>query len=198
MGSRKKEDHSFEIIAAVFIIIILLIIFLVTFGKIDGDDLKPPEEFKEDKEKAKKRNVKLRALIEKKWELQKKLDRKFRYIFFFVRVGLLSIWAAVIYGFYYLGLIQNLGDFLNYSHASILALVTLNFLTFGTLTNLNNYLDLIKMRTRNWVYGKYVNLKESIDENQEEANQLTAQIASSKETQSQMTFSHKEIKETNE
>lgn len=176
MVSRKEREHDNEIIIAVLLIIVLVIIFLVTFGKVDANDLRPPEEFKEDKEKAKKRNVRLRALIEKKWELQKKLDRKFRYIFFFVRVGLLTIWAGIIYGFYYLGFIHNLGDFLNYSHASILGLVTLNFLTFGTLTNLNNYLDLIKMRTRNWVYGKYVNLEDSIEENQEEANKLVAQI----------------------
>jgi len=188
MGNKRKKYHRNEIAIAVFIILII-IIFLFTFGKVGTDDFKTPEEFKEDKEKAKKRNTKLRALIEKKWELQQKLDRKFRYIFFFVRVGLLGIWAATIYGFYYLGFIHNLGDFLNYSHASILGLVTLNFLTFGTLTNLNNYLDLIKMRTRNWVYGKYVNLEDSIDQNQEEANQLTVQIEDSEETLTQVNYS---------
>ena len=55
---------------------------LISLGKLDGDSFKVPDELKDDKASAKSRHKKLKALIEKQKELKKKLDRKFKRIYF--------------------------------------------------------------------------------------------------------------------
>jgi hypothetical protein len=60
-------------------------------------------------------------------------------------------------------LINNLEDILNYSEAAILVWIALNFLTFGNLSKLNSFIDLVKMKLENLIWGKYVNIDEAIE-----------------------------------
>lgn len=161
----------------VIIIIIILIIFLVSLGSIGSNNIVSlPVEFKDTKEEAKRKHKRLLLHIEKQLALKERLAKKFKRIYFCVRLGLVIIWSSLLSVFYFVGLVHSLSDALNYSEASILFIFVLNFLTFGTITNLKNYLDLIKTKTENWVYGKYVDLDIKIEMNKNELANLNSQI----------------------
>jgi len=115
-------------------------------------------------------------MLGEKLVLKEKLASKFKRIHFFVRFSLVLIWFGVLSGFYFFGLIGSLCEALNYSEASILLIIVINFLTFGTISNLNNYIDLIKVKTENWVYGKYIDLDSKIDSNRIQLSNLSDEI----------------------
>lgn len=173
----KKKNSDTTTIFIVFLVIAIIIIFVASLGSINPSDIgKVPQAFKDSKEEAKKRHKRLVELLEKQEALKTKLNKRFIRIYFFVRVGLIMIWFAVLYAFYFLGFIQNLGDFLNYSEASILTLIAFNFLTFGTLTDLENYLTLMRTKIENWIYGKHITIGDKIESNKSELTELTKQI----------------------
>jgi len=66
------------------------------------------------------------------------------------------------------GLVSTLSDILDWSEAFLLVLLVVNFLTFGTLTNLENFIDILKNKIENWIYGKYIKVNEKIDANKNE------------------------------
>jgi len=171
----KKSKYYYVIIAIV--VIIVVIAFIVSLGKVSPGPLSIiPEEFKDTKEEAKRRHKRLTDLLEKQLLLKKKLDRIFKRTYFIVRFGLVAIWCGMITIFYFLGFIQNLGDALNFSQASILVLLALNFLTFGTITEFKNYINLIRTKTENAVYNKYLNLPVKIEANKNELVALEKEI----------------------
>lgn len=136
-------------------IIVLLILFVASLGKFNPSDIgKIPVEYKDEKEFAKRKHKRLSELIAKQETLKIKLDKKFKQIYFSVRIGMVLLWLGVLSIFYLLGVINNLSDALNYSEASILILFALNFITFGTITDLKFFVAIIKIKTENWVYGK--------------------------------------------
>jgi len=175
--SGKKKDSDWLGVFIVLFIIILLILYVVSFGKLNiGNNLKAPNEFKDDKEQAQRRHNKLKALIEKKEALKIKLEKRFKRIYFLIRLGFVAVWAAYLYIFILLGHVNNLEDVLNYSEAAILGWVALNFLTFGNLSTLNGFIDLIKMRLENWIWGKHLNLDSKIELNKQEVVVLETTI----------------------
>lgn len=171
-----KNKNNTNTVIIIIVVVILLILFIVSFGKIDGDGLKIPDELKDDKASAKSRHKRLKALIEKQESLKRKLDKKFKRIYFGVRLCLVFLWAVLMILLYYFGLIKELGDFINYSELSILCLITVNFITFGTITELKSYIEFIKTKTENWVFGKYVSIEENITKNKVELGILETQI----------------------
>jgi hypothetical protein len=172
----KKTKKYTNDILIVILIVILLVVFVLSFGNLDGDEFNIPKEFKDDKASAKSRHKKLTALIDKQEQLKQKLDKKFKRIYFGVRIVLVLLWVGVMFSLYLFNLITNLEDFLNYSEISILIIVTFNFLTFGTITNVKNYISFLKTKTENWVYGKYINLEIKINENKTELKKLEKEI----------------------
>lgn len=58
--------------------------------------------------------------------------------------------------------IKDLGTILNWNEVLLLILITINFITFGTITDLKNVIGYFRNRIENWVYGKYVNIEEQI------------------------------------
>jgi ABC-type multidrug transport system fused ATPase/permease subunit len=154
---RKEKDYSLIIIA--IIVFAFVVLYLLSLGKIKGTTSKSRyDELNESLEKANARHTKLQALIDKKVELKEKLKKRFRWIFFSVRILLVAFWAVALILLYLFGIVVNIGDALNYSNAFILVLITLNFITFGNLTNLSSFINAIKTRVENWVYGKYVSI----------------------------------------
>ncbi len=174
--NKKNKIPNLNTALIIFLIIALVVIFVISFGQVGSEDIKTPKEFKEDKPRAQIRYRRLSILIEKKNELKSKLDKKFLWMFFMVRFGLVSLWGIMMYLFFVIGWITDLEDFLIYSEASLLVIFTFNFLTFGNLTNLNNYIDLIKTRTKNWAYGKYLGLKEDINQLEVEQDKIRLEI----------------------
>lgn len=173
--NKKESDISTALI--IVIVIFILIIYLASLGLINPTEAsKIPEEFKDTKEEAKRKHKRLSEHIKKHEALKIKLYKKFKWIYFFVRLGLLAIWFAMLSIFLFNGFINNLGDALSYSEASILILVALNFLTFGTITNLNNYIDLIKTKTENLVFGKYISIEVKVQLHKEQLALLEKEI----------------------
>jgi hypothetical protein len=175
----RKNKFEIPTIVIVLIILFVLILFIASLGYLSPKEIgKLPNEFKDTKEEAKRKHKRLAEHIEKQEVLKEKLDRKFKRTYFLVRLGLMILWFAVLSVFCFLGFINNLGDVLNCSETSILILIVLNFLTFGTITNLKNYIDLIKTKTENWIFGKYVTINDKIEANKIELNKLSSDLTS--------------------
>ena len=168
----KKQNSRIGILLIIIAIIVVIIVYVVSLGTVNSGF----KEFKDNKEQAKIRHKKLVELIQKKEALKIKLDKKFKRIYFSVRVGLVLIWFTSLSIFYFLGFIKNIGDGLNYSEASILILIVFNFLTFGTLTNLENYLSLVKTKTENWIYGKYIDIDVEIESDKSEEKAFAKEL----------------------
>ncbi len=155
----------------ILFIIVFVVVYVTSLGKVDiskantRPNIKSPDEFKDNKEQAIIRHDRLKGLIDKKEELKSKLTKRFKLIYFFVRLGFISIWASYILLFIYFGKITDLESVLNYSEAAILGWLALNFMTFGKLSNLNNFINLIKVKLENWIWGKYLNIDETIELN---------------------------------
>lgn len=122
-----------------------------------------PQVFKDDLAEVERKRQYLEAELEKKNVLKKKLKKKFKLIYFGVRVSLVSIWFGVLAGFYFLGQINSLEDFLNYTELSVLLILSFNFLTFGSIKDFKAYMEILKTRTQIWVYGGYIDLDDQIN-----------------------------------
>ena len=160
--TKKRGDDNWILI--VLFLLFLLIIYVASLGKVDVGTNLSFDEFKENKEQAKHRHDKLKALLEKKEALKTKLTKRFNRIYLAVRFCFVVLWGLYLFGLYRIGWVQNLEDAINYSEAAILVWLAFNFLTFGNLSNLNNFLNLIKMKLQNWIWGKYIDIDESIGE----------------------------------
>ena len=177
MTKEDKENNEIRNILIVILVVIIIVGFILSLGQLNITKLEAfPPEIKEDKEKAKLRHKRLSVILQKQETLNLKLQKKFKQIYFFIRLGLVILWFIILLGFYLGNFIHNLGDVLNYSEASLFLLILVNFLTFGTLMNLENYINLIKIKTQNLVYGKYIKLEDQIEVNRTELNLLDRQI----------------------
>jgi hypothetical protein len=157
----KKESNNFWIIV---LIIVLFLLYIASLGTISSNQIKKsPNAFRDKQEEAKRKHRKLVELIEKQKALQIKLEGKFKRIYSGVRIGLVLIWGGIMATLVGFRLIENLSDFLNYTEVSVLVVLTFNFLTFGSLNNFRDYIDILKTRTENWVYGKYLDLEFKIE-----------------------------------
>lgn len=163
----KKDDTNWTLM--VLFLLLLLVVYVLSLGKLDvGNNFSAPDEFKDDKEQAKRRHDKLKKLLEKKEALKTKLTKRFKRIYFAVRFSFIALWGVYIFTLFKINWVQNLEDVINYSEAAILIWIALNFLTFGSLSNINNFLGLIKVKLENWIWGKHVNIEENIVEHKAE------------------------------
>lgn len=161
----------------VILIIILIIVFVITLGKLDvGKTQLVPDEFKDDKEEAKRKHKRLSELLAKQEQLKIKLTKTFKRMYFAVRILFVLLWGGILFTLYKFGLINNLGDILNYSEAGILICLVLNFLTFGTISNLHNFVSLISTKLENWIWGNYIHLDNKIENNKTELIELETKI----------------------
>ena len=176
MGNKKDEISDNEVLIVIIIIVILLL-YVISLGKIDGGLVSVPEEYKDSKDDAKRKHKRLTELLEKQQALKVKLEKKAKRAFLWVRIGLVLLWFSLMAALWYFNLITNLEDFLNYSEAGILLLITVNFLTFGTLTDLKEYINLLKTQTENWIFGKYVDIDERIESHEKELIKLNDEIS---------------------
>lgn len=175
----RRKNNDLHILIIIIVVIIILVLFVATLGSIGpGSIVKIAEEYKDSKEEAKRRHKRLEDHIKNQEALKVKLAKIFKRVYFGVRIGLVSIWFGIMSILIAVGLIKDLSDFLNYSEASILVFVVLNFITFGTITNLKNFIDLIKTKTENLIYGKYIVIDIKIDEHKEELKKLEEEIKS--------------------
>lgn len=175
MSDKKKVPLWLWVVVVIFVIFFIAI-FILSLGNVKPGNQITPKEFKDNREQVQRRHDKLKKLIEKKEALNQRLSKIFRIIYFAVRLVFIGIWIAYLYTCVLFNHVNNLEDALNYSEAAILVWIALNFLTFGNLSNLNAFIDLIKMRIQNWVWGKYVQLDEKIECNKKEVALLEEKI----------------------
>ena len=154
---------------------IIILIFLIILLVLGLNPIKA-EEYTESREDAIRRHKKLTDLIAKKEALKIKLEKLFKRIYFFVRLIMIMFWFAALYVLYKIGLIKELGDALNYSEAFILVIVAIYFIIFGNISSLENFLENIKRKTENWVYGKHITLEERLEINKKELVVLEKKI----------------------
>lgn len=177
----KKENRSSIALVAIIVVVLIaigLIIYVISLGNISINETntKIPNEFKETLKRAKARHSKLKELISKQVAAEKRLNKWFKRIYLGVRVFFIVLWVLGIYYGYNYGLISDLEDALNYSEATLLIVFVLNFLCFGSLTNLKNMLESIRFRVENWFFRKYANLPSRIQVNKEELIRIDTEL----------------------
>lgn len=172
----KKEDD-----VAIWILVLLLVLFIVIYiaslGTLNTGKVNIfPVEFKDSKEEVKRKHKRLKELLDKQLALKARLEKRFKRTYFFVRLFFILIWAVVLFILFVFRVVNNIGDALNYSEACILVMVALYFLIFGSISSLENFIDLIKSRVENLVCGKYININEKIEINLSELEKLNKEI----------------------
>lgn len=179
----EKEEKEVNIALAIIIIVIVILVFVVSFGQVDvtlSSPSKKKAQPKFDLKKLQSRYKKLKALIEKKEALNIKLNKKFKRIYFGVRLVLASIYVGYNALLYFVFEITNLGDLLNWNQFALVVIALFSFIAFGTLANVKDFIDTIKMRLESKTYNKYVNITEQLELHKREEVRLTAKISSRK------------------
>lgn len=159
----KDKIPTWLIVLVVLLIIILTIVTLGQFGYSGSNSL--PEAYKDSREDAKRKHKKLVELIEKQKLLQQRLFKRFKMIYFSIRCLLVAIFALLGYCAIKFNVVNDLSGLLNLIEVAIIGVAIANFLTFGSVRNYTDFIDLLKTRTENWIYGKYINLESRIESN---------------------------------
>lgn len=171
--AKKDSNNTFLII---LIIIIVIIIYIASLGQVNIIQNNVFNEKEKNISKLKRRHQKLQTLIEKKEDLNKKLNKKFKWIYFGVRFGLTSIYISfniILYSFFNITVI---GEILNWNEAAIIIITLFSFLTFGNFTNVSNFVQAIKMKLEIRIYSKYVNLNNEINSHKNDEEFLIQSI----------------------
>lgn len=169
----KKSTPWWVWVIVVVVIIIIIVAYIASLGTIkviDKENL--PDALKDSKEDANKRHAALKAELDKMVALRKKMERRVKIIYTFVRLTLVGLWGACIYTLYHFGFITNMSDFLNYSEGSLILFIALNFITFGNLTNLNDFLSSLRVRVENFVWSTKILLSADIMKTEKELNKM--------------------------
>ena len=188
----QEKNNTFLLI---FVIVIIIIIYVGSFGQVDLTLEKVSKENDEQKynlSKLQSRYKKLKALIEKKEALNERLNKKFKRIYFGVRLVLVSIYLGYNAILYFVFNITNLGDLLNWNQFALIVIALFSFIAFGTLTNVQDFINNIKMRLESRTYDKYVDITEQLETHKEEVIKLTASIT---KTKAQIQISNKSVVE---
>ncbi|WP_298367592.1 hypothetical protein [uncultured Lutibacter sp.] len=178
----EENERGSNILFIIFVIIIFAIIYIASLGNITISEKEKIKEKEKDLSKLKNRHHKLKEIVEKKEVLNKKLNKRFKLIYFGVRLGFLSLYVGYNFILYFFNLINGLDDFLNYNELALIVISIFSFLTFGTFANLSKFIQDIKMKLEVRTYNKYVNIDEEIKKDKKEIKSLSVSI-DLKETQ---------------
>lgn len=174
MKEKEEDEKTFLI---VLVIVLIVIIYIATLGNVNiGNGIKFPSEFKDSNEEAERKHKRLEALVDKQEVLKRRLNTRFKFVYFFVRLVFVGLWVGMIILLSVFRLVSTLSDILDWSEVFLLVLLVVNFLTFGTLTNLENFINILKNKIENWIYGKHVKIDEKIVTNKQELKVIETQI----------------------
>ncbi len=154
--------------------LILFIVFVYTFsgGKVDVGEKIEKDNGKKSNDSLKVRYEKLKKLVEAKKTLYKKLTKKFKWIYFGVRLSLLGIFTSYCLMLYHGFGVTNLGELLNWIEVVAIIVVFFSFLAFGTFSNVREYVEKLKMRIEIMVFKKHFNLLNDVDGHENELLQI--------------------------
>lgn len=165
-----KRNYTSVVITVIFFIAVLCL-FVFTFGQIDIIEKKDKlhTEGKSDKiNRLQNRYQKLKILIERKEELNNKLKKKFKRIYFGVRVLLIVLYIGYSVVLYYIFNITKLGDLLNWNQLALLVISVFSFIAFGTITNAIEFITKVKMWIESKVYSKHIDIENELDRHKRE------------------------------
>ncbi|MDR8392246.1 hypothetical protein NC796_13920 [Aliifodinibius sp. S!AR15-10] len=167
----REKKFSIWNILIVLILIALVVIWLISLGQVSSDEISRPDEFKEDREHAKRKHKWYKTKLRSQKKLKAQLDKKFKLIHFGMRMGLFLLWVGTMLGLHFLGLIAGLGGVVAYTAGISGCVIGANYLSTGTYYDLKELADIVKIRSENWVYGKFTDLDERIEFSQNKAEQ---------------------------
>ena len=190
----RRQENSFGFWEILFIVVII-IVFIASLGQVAiplEKEIKVKDEDKNDLTKLKVRHKKLKKLISKKEALNINLNKKFKRIYFGVRFVLASLFVSYNALMYFVFNINKLGDLLNWNQFALIIMALFSFIAFGTLANVRDFIQNIKMRLESKTFNKYVDITEQIETHKQEAMKLTATI-----TKGQINISKQSVVEDN-
>ena len=155
-------------------IILIVVIYLVSFGNIDitkSEEAKT-KTIEERRIFALRRRKKLLALVKEKESLQKKLNKRFRILYFGLRLLLVGTVIGYNLILYFGFKITQIGLILQWNQIAFLIIAVVLFLTFGTFTNVKNIVNYFKIFIDNWVYSRFIKLPVQIEQHIEEVKRI--------------------------
>ncbi len=170
MASQRGIRFNWVLIV-ILVLAVLLFLFLITTGKKDKIEHFKPKEFKENKEKAEIRNNQLKVILRGKRPLKKQLDRKSFIIHLSVRFLFVLLYLSPIFILYFFGFLTSLASITSIFAFFSIVLTLIYYVVKGKKFNLQEFDESIGLKIRNWVYGKYIDIDESISSNEEELKQ---------------------------
>ncbi len=157
-NKQNKEESSSNIdTTAIWSIIILLVIafFFSLYYKLR-------------KEKIEYRLNKLNKLIQQREIKKAKLDRYFKVAYFVTRLLLVLSFICIDILLWHFGFIKELKDVNTWNALIITFLITVNFIIFGSLTNLEKMINWIEKVVRRIIYKRNINIGDKIDKSKQE------------------------------
>ncbi|CAM1372941.1 conserved membrane hypothetical protein [Tenacibaculum litopenaei] len=178
-----NKDKSYNSFIIVLVIVIVIIIYVASLGQVEVTLEKSTKENDEENNSLSKlqlRHKKLKELIQRKEQLNIKLNKKFNRIYFGVRFVLASLFIGYNLILYFVFKITKLGDLLNWNQLVLIIMALFSFIAFGTLTNVKEFVQNIKMRLELRTYDKYRDITEQLENHKEEVTKITTSIAEAK------------------
>ena len=180
MKKEKKRNYIPYILLAIIVITLIIVIYIVSLGQIDLTAEKKKHKEKVDAKnqltKLELRHEKLKTLIQKKEILNIKLNKRFKLIYFGVRLALMLLTIAYNFILYFVFNITELSSLLKYNSYIVLIVSLFSFIAFGTLVNLKEFTQKIKLWLEVKIYSKYANITKQIETHKEEEISLIASI----------------------
>ncbi|MBI4648364.1 MAG: hypothetical protein HY738_17710 [Bacteroidia bacterium] len=170
MNKEKNEQNVLFVVIA--IMVILLLSFIIEqifkenlFTKVDS----PPQKLSSKEQKILLENEcrKLEKLIYRKKELERKKLIAFNTMYFVLKTILLILLAIYYYvGYLIIGFDDFLGDFLNWTGIGLVGFALISFVIFKDFKDVLNVIDILRLKLKKMIYQKYLNINDSIEENQ--------------------------------
>lgn len=172
----KKHIKNFLIILAFVAVIVIFITSLGTVNITEIQELKENKDSENNLSKLQSRHKRLKFLIQKKEELNLRLNKKFKRIYFGVRIVLVALYIGYNALLYFVFNITKLSDLLNYNQLAIIVITLCSFIAFGTFANVKEFVANIKMTLESKTYSKHINLDEELTKHKIDESHLIASI----------------------
>jgi hypothetical protein len=175
MSASKSDFWTY--VFAFFVFLLIVVLFILTLGQLDTDEFVSKTDFHDKRDEAKRKHKWYSEILKNQKKLKEELDRKFKIMYLSIRILLLLSWAALIGVTYFLGLAANFLELFGLASLPLWFISGANYLTNGTYMDLKDFIEITKVKTENWVYGKYIDLDEKIDRNEGELLQIEKSIS---------------------
>lgn len=163
------NKKSFKYFVIIIIVVGLAYLFFFSIGKIETLDHVKPNEFKEDRDQAYKRYKAHKLRLNSDQKLKQMLDKKFNRLWSFVKLLILLIYFIPLFLLYLGGFILTVNFMTSYVTFSAMIIGGVYFLFADKTFDLNRFSGDLKIRLKNWVYGKHVNIESRISNNKIDA-----------------------------